>query len=58
MIGVGGWVVQVTPALFCEHVCFFKLTRRAAGALLVAANHPKPPSRSRNRIGRSLRRGC
>jgi hypothetical protein len=54
-VGVGG---EAESGPFCEHVLKKILTRRAAGALLVAANHPKPPSRSRNRIGRSWRRGC
>jgi hypothetical protein len=50
--------LSYTASPFSVSMSFFLLTRRAAGALLVAANHPKPPSRSRNRIGRSWRRGC
>jgi hypothetical protein len=57
MIG-GGVCGNAASSPFCEHLLKKKLTRSAAGALLVVANHPKPPSRSRNRIGRSWRRGC
>jgi hypothetical protein len=43
---------------FSVSMSFFLLTKGAAGAPLVAANHSKPPGRSRTGIGRSWRRGC